>query len=462
MASVINQKTLRKSVTFSGIGLHSGAKVKMAFHPAAPNTGIRFRRVDLDGQPEIEAEVEHVNQTTRSTTLSKGNIKIHTVEHVLATFAGYGVDNGIIELEAGEPPIGDGSARQYCRMVREAGIEEQDAKKEVYEVGEPVQFQLGETFMAAFPHPGFKITCTSDDQQGRYTQHYSLEITPETWESELADARTFCFFEELEMLYKNGLIRGGSLENAVIIREDAVLTTEPMRFANEFVRHKILDILGDLSLLGRSIRGHVVAIKPSHAANYELTQRLEQLMRRPLVAAQSFAPPPEEPKKAVDLPKAREMESPESNESPVRDGLVLDIEEVMEILPHRYPFLMVDKVTGINGNKITAIKNVTINEPFFQGHFPHHPVMPGVLQLEAIAQVAGILTLKKAENLGKLAYFMSADNVKWRKPVRPGDRLVIEVELTRARGKINRAKGICYVDGEEVSQADVTFAMVKQ
>jgi UDP-3-O-[3-hydroxymyristoyl] N-acetylglucosamine deacetylase/3-hydroxyacyl-[acyl-carrier-protein] dehydratase len=238
----------------------------------------------------------------------------------------------------------------------------------------------------------------------------------------------------------------------VVIRDDAVLTTEPLRFPDEFVRHKILDIVGDLSLLGRPICGHVIAIKPSHSVNCELTRQLQAQLRKPLVAAQTFAPPP----------LARPAAPPET-ERPVPstgDGSTLDIEQIMQILPHRFPFLMVDRVTRIEGNRITGLKHVSINEPYFAGHFPGHPVMPGVLQLEAIAQVAGILMLRQAQDMGKPAYFMSAEDVKWRKPVRPGDVLVIEVEMTKFRGKIGRAKGVCSVGGEVVSQAEVTFVVL--
>jgi UDP-3-O-[3-hydroxymyristoyl] N-acetylglucosamine deacetylase/3-hydroxyacyl-[acyl-carrier-protein] dehydratase len=453
MLPVPQQQTLREAVSFEGMGLHSGNRVKMTLLPAAPNAGVRFRRVDLDGQPEVEARVDHVSDTTRSTTLSKGNIRIHTVEHLMATFAGYGIDNVVVELDANEPPIADGSAREYCRMIQTAGVCPQPEKREPYKVAVPLELQVGESVMSVFPHDRLKITCTSADRQGRFTQFYGVEIAPETWERELAHARTFCFFEEIEFLIKNGLIRGGSLENAVVIRDDAVLTTEPLRYPEEFVRHKILDILGDLALVGRPLLAHVIAVKPSHAANCELARQIAAQMRRPMAAMQTFAPPP-----APVSPTAAEKSEVAQR---MQDGGVLDIAQIMKVLPHRYPFLMVDRVTKIEGNRITGVKNVTVNEPYFQGHFPNHPIMPGVLQLEAIAQVAGILTLRQVENIGKLAYFMSAENVKWRKPVRPGDTLVIDVELTKARGKIGKAKGACYVDGEVVSEAEVTFILAE-
>jgi UDP-3-O-[3-hydroxymyristoyl] N-acetylglucosamine deacetylase / 3-hydroxyacyl-[acyl-carrier-protein] dehydratase len=442
-ARVLQQQTINGPASYSGVGLHSGNRVTMTFLPAPPNSGIRFRRVDLEGKPEIEARVENVAETNRSTTLAKGHTRIHTVEHVLATFAGFGIDNAIVELDANEPPVADGSAREYCKMIESVGVLPQDDRREVYEVEAPIELEMGETVMTLFPHENFKISCTSSDRQGRFTQFYSTEVTTKTWQRDLSHARTFCFYEEIEFLIKNGLIKGGSLENAVVIRDDAVLTTEPLRYPDEFVRHKMLDILGDLSLLGCPVYGHLIAVKPSHAANCELVRRIAAQMRKP----QAFGPPPQL-KPLLDRP-AEGLELPAQ----------LDIEGVMRILPHRYPFLMVDRIVKVDGNKIVGLKSVTMNEPFFQGHFPGHPIMPGVLQLEAIAQVAGILMLRQAENAGQIAYFMAADEVKWRKPVHPGDTLTIEVELTRSRGKLGKAKGVCKVQGDIVSEAEVTFIL---
>lgn len=446
---VQQQQTINRPVSLSGVGLHSGNRVSMTFLPAPPNSGIRFRRVDLEGHPEIEARVENVVETNRSTTLAKGNVRIHTVEHVLATFAGYGIDNAVVELDANEPPIADGSAREYCRLIQESGVVPQEERREPYRLTAPIELEMGETLMTLFPDEGFKVSCTSADRKGRFTQFYQVELSPKTWEKELAHARTFCFFEEIEYLIKNGLIKGGGLENAVVIRDDAVLTTEPLRYAEEFVRHKILDIVGDLSLLGRPLQAHLVAVKPSHAANCELVRRVAAQIRKPVVAAQTFAPPP-------PPPPARSGSLEEA--AAAQEGAV-DIYGLMGLLPHRYPFIMVDRVLKLEGNRIVAVKNVTINEPYFQGHFPGHPIMPGVLQLEAMAQVAGIVMLRRAESGGQIAYFMAAEDVKWRKPVVPGDVLVIEVELTKMRGKIGRAKGVCKVQGEVVSEAEVTFMM---
>ena len=453
-----HQQTIGHPTSFSGVGLHSGNRVNMTFLPAPANSGIRFRRVDLADKPEIEARVENVIENNRSTTIAKGNIKVHTIEHVLAAFAGYGIDNAIVELDSNEPPIADGSSREFCSMIQEAGIVPLSERREPYKPAQPVELLMGETEMALFPDDGFKITCTSSDKHGRFTQFFSVEITPKTWEKEISSARTFCFFEEIEYLIKNGLIRGGSLENAVVIRDDAVLTTEPLRFPEEFVRHKILDIIGDLSLLGRPLQGHLIAVKPGHAANCEMARMIGAQMQKPMRAAQTFGPPPPPAPKTPPAPGPDEQKQNALMEAIHGDG-ALDATQVMQILPHRFPFLMVDRVMKIEGNKIFAVKGVTINEPYFQGHFPGHPIMPGVLQLEAIAQAAGILMMKQAENAGQLAYFMSAEDVRWRKPVVPGDTLIIEVELTKSRGKIGKAKGVCKVRGEIVSEAEVTFML---
>ncbi len=440
---MLNQQTLNGPAGFSGIGLHSGNRVNMTILPAPANSGVRFRRVDLEGKPEIEARVENVVETTRSTTLAKGNVKVHTVEHVLAALAGYGVDNAVIELDANEPPIGDGSSREFCRVLQAAGFAPLAEKRDFFTPSEPIELHLGETTMTLFPDEKFKITCTSADKQGRFTQFYSTEVTPQTWEKELAHARTFCFFEEIEYLFKNGLIKGGSLENAIVIRDDAVLTTEPLRYREEFVRHKMLDIVGDLSLLGRPVRGHVIAVRPGHAGNVELVRKMIEQINKPLRAAQAFTPPPVNGGPLTP---------------PAAPG-VIGVEEIMKLLPHRYPFLMVDRIVKIEGDCIVGVKCVTINEPHFQGHWPGHPIMPGVLQLEAMAQVAGILVLKRMQASNQIAYFMSAEEVKWRKPVVPGDTLVIEITLTKVRSKIGKAKGVCKVAGEVVSEALVTFML---
>jgi len=439
---VLNQQTLNRAANFSGIGLHSGNRVNMTILPAAANSGYTFRRTDLDGKPEVEARVENISITNRSTTLAKGNVKIHTVEHVLAALAGLGVDNAVIELDANEPPIADGSSRDFTAILKAAGVKELAEKREYITLTEPIELRIGDTLMTVFPDEQFRITCTSTDKRNRFTQFYSTEINPKTWEKELCHARTFVFFEELEYLFKNGLIKGGSLESAIVIRDDAVLTTEPLRYPEEFVRHKIIDVIGDLALLGKPLKAHVVAVRPGHSANCELAKKILEQLSRPLRVAQALTPPVKGEPEPV----------------PAAAG-AMDINEVMKFLPHRYPFLLVDRVLSMDEKKITALKNVTINEPFFQGHFPGHPIMPGVLQLEAMAQVGGLLMMQKSVPGKQIAYFMSAEDVKWRKPVLPGDSLIIEVDMMKARGKICKAKGVCKVDGDVVSEAEVTFML---
>ncbi len=265
------QKTIAKPVTYSGIGLHAGQKVTMTLLPAEVNSGIRFRRVDLDGRPEIPAHVDYVTENARSTTISIGEARAQTVEHALAAFSGNGIDNIIVEIDASEPPIGDGSSRFYNRLIQQAGALELNLPRKFLKLQKPLELTLGETMMHAFPYDGLKLTCTSVDRRGRFTQFHSLDLDPTSW-AELADARTFCFYEEIEALIRNGLIKGGSLENAVVIRDDAVLTIEPLRYPNEFVRHKMLDILGDISLIGQPLKAHIIAVRPSHAANCELAR----------------------------------------------------------------------------------------------------------------------------------------------------------------------------------------------
>jgi UDP-3-O-[3-hydroxymyristoyl] N-acetylglucosamine deacetylase/3-hydroxyacyl-[acyl-carrier-protein] dehydratase len=286
-----------------------------------------------------------------------------------------------------------------------------------------------------------RISCTIHyGKPGLDTQFLSLAIEPETFESQISPARTFAFYEDLQQLIDHGLIKGGSLENAVLIRNESILATEPLRFRDEFVRHKILDVLGDIMLLGRPLAAHIITIRPGHTSNAALTRALAKLMEKEQPAPIQFAPP---------MP----------SDTPVEQAM--DILKLLNVMPHRYPFLMVDRILKIEGEeKIVGLKNVTINEPYFQGHFPGHPIMPGVLQLEAMAQVAGVLMLRSGENAGKVAYFMSANNVKWRKPVRPGDQLIIEIEMGRARAKIAKAKGTCKVAGEVVSEAEVMFSVV--
>ncbi len=431
------QHTLASSASLAGTSLHTGEKVTLTLHPAPVGFGRKFKRTDLPDEPTINAHCSNVKTVERATTLGEGNVKVQTVEHVLSALAGLGVDNALIEMNANEPPIGDGSAAPFVSLIKQAGIVAQDAARVSFQVNEPIHLETKSgSLLTIVPDTKFRVSCTNVGPDGRFTQFYSTEITPAIYEKEIAPARTFVFYEDVKPLLDKGLIKGGSLENAVVVRGDSVLSKEPVRFKEEFARHKILDIVGDLSLFGRPIKGHVIAVKPGHGPNTELAQILTKKATQLL----AMVPPAITPK----------------------GGSVLDINNVMQLLPHRYPFLMVDRVVEFEGEtKCTGVKSVTINEPFFQGHFPGHPVMPGVLQLEAMAQVASIAFIRQqGGSTAKIGYFMSADCVKFRKPVLPGDTLFIHVEVTKTKRNIAKASGRCVVNGEVVSEAEMMFGFL--
>src|SRR6266576_4696235 len=365
MASTFEfQQTVGKTASLSGTSLHTGEKVSLKLHPAPVDHGIKFKRKDLQDEPTIDAGIDNLKTVERATTIGEGPMRVHTVEHVLAALWAMGVDNAVVEMDANEPPIGDGSAQPYVDLIKKAGVTAQEEPRKFFDVRESmhVESKTG-ALLVLLPCETFRISCTQAGPNNRFAQFLSMEITPAIFEREIAPARTFVYYEDVQPLMEKNLIKGGSLENAIVVRGEAVLSKEPLRFADEFVRHKILDIIGDLALVGRRIRGHVVAVKPGHAANAELARALarEQTRRSALSVPRSFPP---------------------------GEG-GLDIAQVMEILPHRFPFLMVDRILGFEGEtKCTGMKTVTINEPYFEGHFPGHPVMPGVLQIEAMAQVA--------------------------------------------------------------------------
>jgi UDP-3-O-[3-hydroxymyristoyl] N-acetylglucosamine deacetylase/3-hydroxyacyl-[acyl-carrier-protein] dehydratase len=427
------QQTFARTASVSGTALHTGEKATLKLVPAPVDFGIKFRRNDLQDAPTIDALIGNLKTVERSTTIGEGAIRVHTVEHVLSSLSAMGIDNAIIEMDANEPPIGDGSATPYVDLIKEAGIVAQEAPRRIYEVREPVHIETKNgSILVLLPDPKFRISCTQAGPNGQFTQFLSTEVTPATYEKEIAPARTFVYYEDVETLMEKNLIKGGSLENAIVIRGEAILGKEPLRFPDEFVRHKILDIIGDLALFGQRIRGHVIAVKPSHGANAELAQALVRQYARSAPVLQPIAFPPGEG--------------------------ALDINQVMQILPHRYPFLMLDRILRFEGEtKCVGVKQVTINEPFFAGHFPGHPVMPGVLQVEAMAQVASILMLKVTQSApGRLGYFVSADEVKFRKPVFPGDTLFISAELMKSRGKqLARLRCNCSVTGAVVSECEL-------
>ena len=431
------QHTVAKAASLSGTSLHTGAKVTLKLQPAPADSGIKFKRKDLQDEPTIDATIANVKTVERATTIGEGSIRVHTVEHVLSALAGLGVDNAVVEMDANEPPIGDGSALAYVELIKKAGLAPQEAPRRVFHVREPLSVETKSgALLVLLPDEEFRISCTQAGPENRFTQFMSTPITPAIYEREIAPARTFVYYEDVRPLMDKNLIKGGSLENAIVVRGEAILSKESLRFADEFVRHKILDIIGDLALFGPAIRGHLIAVKPGHAANADLARALAKAHER--TAAMST-----------------------QRSFPQGDG-GLDINEVMSILPHRYPFLMVDRIISFEGEtKCVGVKSVSINEPFFQGHFPGHPVMPGVLQVEAMAQVASVLMMRISKSASRVGYFMSADGVKFRKPVFPGDTLFIHAELTKSRGnRLAKAMCRCVVNDAVVSEGELMFTFL--
>jgi UDP-3-O-[3-hydroxymyristoyl] N-acetylglucosamine deacetylase / 3-hydroxyacyl-[acyl-carrier-protein] dehydratase len=431
------QHTVGNTASFSGTALHTGDKVNLKLHPAPVDHGIKFKRKDLQDEPTIDAKIENLKTVERATTIGEGSVRVHTVEHILAALSAMAVDNAIVEMDTNEPPIGDGSAQPYVDLIKRAGIIAQDEPRKFFNVREPMHVEAkAGALLVLLPDDKFRISCTQAGPNNRFTQFLSMEVTPAVFEREIAPARTFVYYEDVKPLMDKNLIKGGSLENAIVVRGEAVLSKEPLRFGDEFVRHKILDIIGDLALVGRRIRGHVVAVKPGHATNADLARLIvrEQTRRSALAAPRTI---------------------------PSGDG-GLDADQVMQILPHRFPFLMVDRILSFETDtKCVGVKTVTINEPFFQGHFPGHPVMPGVLQVEAMAQVASILLFKLAKTTSRIGYFMSADGVKFRKPVLPGDTIFVHAELTKSRGeRLAKAKCHCVVNDAVVSEAELMFTFL--
>ena len=425
------RKTIARRVTLEGVGLHLGVPCRLTFVPAPGGAGIAFQRTDLPGAERVPARVEQATLSERRTQLGEGERALHTVEHVLAAVAAARVDDLLIEMDGPEPPILDGSAGPFFEAILEAGVVPSGGRAEYVELSEPVRVIDGESVYEAYPADELSVEVTIDFPHpmiGR--QAAKFVVTPETFGRELARARTFGFVREVEMLRAKGLIQGASTRNAVVLDDGGVVDGE-LRWSDEFVRHKAMDCVGDLALAGGRVRARVVAYKPSHRGTVTLVREMTRVARPTR---------PQEPTVST----------------------VYGIEEIMKVLPHRYPFLLVDRILEVEeGKRVVGLKNVTINEPFFQGHFPGHPIMPGVLIIEAMAQVGGVLLLGSVESPeDKVVYFMSLDNVKWRRPVKPGDQLRFELDLTQVRGKVCKMRGVAKVDGEVVAEADMA-AMVR-
>lgn len=462
----IKQRTLASPVKLKGIGLHSGEKVNVTILPAEENHGYVFQRIDLEGEPKVKADVDNVTTTKRGTTIEANGAIVHTTEHILAAIYGCEVDNALIQLDGSEVPIMDGSSKPFVEALDNVGYVEQDAKREYFTLKENLYYEdeAGYVEMLAVPTPGqeFRVTVMVDyNSPVLGTQHASMYNIGE-FRKEISGCRTFVFLREIEELAKNNLIKGGDLDNAIVLVEKertqeeyqkianlvgkdysdikvegiGVLNTVKLQFENEPARHKLLDIVGDLALVGKFIRGHILAARPGHAGNAAFAKIIKELIKAEKKKTPTF-----------DLSK----------------DPVYDVNQIMGILPHRYPFLMIDKVIELNENEVIGIKNVTLNEPYFQGHFPGNPVMPGVLQIEAMAQVGGVLALHNVEEPEKWStYFMKMDAVKFKRKVIPGDTIVLRMVLmSPIRRGIVQMKGTGYVNGQIVSEGELMAQIIK-
>jgi UDP-3-O-[3-hydroxymyristoyl] N-acetylglucosamine deacetylase/3-hydroxyacyl-[acyl-carrier-protein] dehydratase len=437
---VDKQKTIAREVAISGIGLHTAHEVRLVFKPAGADQGIVFVRVDLPGRPEIRAAVESLlpaEKFPRRTSLGCGGAEVHTVEHLMAVLSALGIDNLCVEMDNDEVPGLDGSSCGFFELLSAAGIVEQDKERRYFVVREPVFVEGAGSAIIALPHRGLKISYTLDYNHPRLgVEFLEFELSAEFFKNEIAAARTFCLESEAQQLQENGLGQGANYENTLVLGAQGVIGNK-LRYENEFIRHKVLDLIGDLYLVGMPLKGHIIALKSGHSLNLELAGRINQRKGGAIAAG------------AASVFK-------------VDSGAELDVNCIKKILPHREPFLFVDRIVSLEeGRRASGIKNVSINDYFFKGHFPDRPVMPGVLILEAMAQVGGVMMLAPQENRGKLAFFMAANNVKFRKPVLPGDQLLLQVEAGKIKSKTAQVFAKALVDGKVVAEADFVCALVE-
>ncbi len=459
---MLKQTTLKGSFSLFGKGLHTGLQLTVTFNPAPENFGYKIKRIDLEGEPVIEAIAENVIETSRGTVLAKGDVRCSTVEHGMAALYAMGIDNCLITVNGPEFPILEGSARRYVDGIKQVGIEEQNAPKDVYVIKKKIEVkdEASDSSIIILPDDKFSITAMiSFDSQYLSSQFATLDDM-EKFDEEIASARTFVFVREIEPLLKAGLIKGGDLDNAIVIYERQIsqddldkladymkvehkdatklgyINDKPLVWYNEPARHKLLDIVGDMALIGRPIKGRIIATRPGHTINNKFARQIRREIRAHDIQAPNY----------------------DCNEPPL-----MDVNRIRELLPHRYPMQLVDKVISIGANYIVAVKNVTTNEPFFQGHFPQEPVMPGVLQIEAMAQAGGLLVLNSVEEPERWStYFLKIDGVKFRQKVVPGDTLIFKVELLAPlRHGISSMKGFAFVGEKVVCEATFTAQIVK-
>lgn len=458
----MNQLTLQAPFTLSGKGLHSGLDITATFNPAPVGTGYRFRRVDLPDSPEIEAVAENIVDTTRGTVLGRNGVKVSTVEHALAALYAAGIDNCMIEVNGPELPILDGSAIRYSDEIERIGLVEQNADKDFYIIKEKIQIkdEASGSILTVYPDNGFSVEVMVEYNSKVLPNQFAILDDIADFRQEVASARTFVFVREIETLSKLGLIKGGDLDNAIVIYDEIVpqetidricdvmdvphmnlnhlgyINPTPLKWDNEPARHKLMDVIGDLALIGRPIRGRVVAIRPGHTVNSKFTRMMRKEVRHTEVQSPVYNP----------------------NVEPV-----IDINGIRKLLPHRYPFLLIDKIIELDKKHAVAVKNVTVNEPFFQGHFPQEPVMPGVLQVEAMAQTAGVLVLNFLEDPEKYStYFLKIDNVKFRQKVVPGATLLLSVQLmTEIRRGCAVVKGYAFVGEKIACEAEFMAQIIK-
>lgn len=458
----MNQLTLQAPFTLSGKGLHSGLDITATFNPAPVGTGYRFRRVDLPDSPEIEAVAENIVDTTRGTVLGRNGVKVSTVEHALAALYAAGIDNCLIDVNGPELPILDGSAIRYSDEIERIGLVEQNADKDFYIIKEKIQIkdEASGSILTVYPDNGFSVEVMVEYNSKVLPNQCAILDDIADFRQEVASARTFVFVREIETLSKLGLIKGGDLDNAIVIYDEIVpqetidricdvmdvphmnlnhlgyINPTPLKWDNEPARHKLMDVIGDLALIGRPIRGRVVAIRPGHTVNSKFTRMMRKEVRHTEVQSPVYNP----------------------NVEPV-----IDINGIRKLLPHRYPFLLIDKIIELDKKHAVAVKNVTVNEPFFQGHFPQEPVMPGVLQVEAMAQTAGVLVLNFLEDPEKYStYFLKIDNVKFRQKVVPGATLLLSVQLmTEIRRGCAVVKGYAFVGEKIACEAEFMAQIIK-